>query len=250
MKLVFFSGGHNEENQALLKHSLRLTGHADPLLTFIPNSSVDGEVEFEEFVASYTPFGVRRFLYFPLDVPFDPVISSAVLKSQLIHMGGGNTFYFLKHLRRSKFLTKLKNFVKEGGVLTGLSAGAIVMTPTIETASFPSFDCDVNEENLRNLKSMGLSGFHFFPHYRASKRYDRELAAFSKKLDMPLFACPDGAGIICEGEEMIFCARTIGFIAGKRVVINSGKSVSGKSEREKFDFITSEAKLTLGLTHH
>ncbi len=250
MKLIFFSGGHNEENLALLQHSLRLTDHPDPLLTFIPNSSVDGEVEFEEFVASYTPFGVRRFLYFPLDVPFDPVISAAVLKSQLIHMGGGNTFYFLKHLRRSKFLSKLKNFVKEGGVLTGLSAGAIVMTPTIETASFPSFDCDVNEEGLRNLKSMALAGFHFFPHYRSSKRYDRELAAFSKKIETPLFACPDGAGIICDGGDMTFCGRTIGFIAGRRVVINSGKALMGKSEKEKFDFILSKGRPPLGLTHH
>lgn len=250
MKLVLFSGGHVEENTSLLQHSLRLTGHQDPLLTFIPNSSVDGEIEFEEFVASYTPFGVRRFLYFPLDVPFDPVMEEAVLKSQLIHMGGGNTFYFLKYLRQSKFLSKLKHFVKEGGVLTGLSAGAIVTTPTIDTASFPSFDCDTNEEGLRNLKSMGLANFHFFPHYRSSKRYDQELAAFSKKIDVPLYACPDGAGVIVDGEDLIFSGRTIAFIAGRKVVINNPKISNSKKKDIQLDVFQSQIKLPLGVTHH
>ncbi len=249
MKLVLFSGGHTYDNVSLLKHSLRLTEHADPLLTFIPNSSVDGEVEFEEFVSSYTPFGVRRFLYFPLDVPFDPVMEEAVLKSQLIHMGGGNTFYFLKHLRRSKFLSKLKHFVKDGGVLTGLSAGAIVTTPTIETASFPSFDCDVNEEGLRNLKSMGLANFHFFPHYKASKRYDRELAAFSKRLDVALIACPDGAGVVVDGEDLIFAGRTIGFIGGKKVLLNSGKALTKDKAITHSEYFRSKIKTSLGVTH-
>lgn len=220
MKLVFFSGGHLHENNKLYSHTVRLSGHNDPLMTFIPNSSVDGEIEFEEFVASFHPLGVRRFLYFPLDVPFDPVMEETVLKSDVIHMGGGNTFYFLKHLRGSRFLQKLKLFAKNGGVLSGLSAGAIVMTPTIETASFPSFDCDVNEENLRNFKSMGLAPFHFFPHYRASKRYDRELSGFSRKIDAPLFACPDGAGIISDNGDLTFTGRCVGFIAGKKVLIN------------------------------
>lgn len=220
MKLVFFSGGHLHENQHLYRQALLLAADPDPIVTFIPNSSIDGEVEFEEVVEAYYPLGVRRFLYFPLDVPFDPVLEAAALTGHIIHMGGGNTFYFLKHLRSSKFLQKLKAFVKEGGVLTGLSAGAIVMTPSIDTASFPSFDCDVNEEHLRNFKSMNLAPFHFFPHYKASKRYDQELAQFSKTIATPLYASPDGSGIIVSDSNITFAGRTIAFVQGKKTIIN------------------------------
>ena len=36
-----------------------------------------------------------------------------VLKSDVIHLGGGNTYYFLKHLRKSKMLGVLKKYVKK-----------------------------------------------------------------------------------------------------------------------------------------
>lgn len=225
MKLVFFSGGDLSENKHLYQHALNLALDKDPIVTFIPNSSLDGEIEFEEVVEAYYSMGVRKFLYFPLDVPFDPVLEEAALTGHIIHMGGGNTFYFLKHLRASRFIQKLKTFVKEGGVLTGLSAGAIVMTPTIDTASFPSFDCDVNEEHLRNFKSLSLAPFHFFPHYKASKRYDRELAAFSKTIDVALYACPDGSGIVINGADITFAGRCISFINGKKMVLNPLKKV-------------------------
>jgi dipeptidase E len=61
-------------------------------------------------------------------------------------------------------LPLLKKFIQDGGILTGLSAGAIMMTETIEMAGYPPFDCDENEDNLKNLKSLNLVDFYFFPH--------------------------------------------------------------------------------------
>ena len=63
--------------------------------------------------------------------------------------GGGNTFYFIKHLRRSGIFNRLIEYANNGGILTGLSAGAIMTTPNIMTASFPPWDRDDNEDNVR-----------------------------------------------------------------------------------------------------
>ena len=63
---------------------------------------------------------------------------SELLKSDLIFLGGGNTFYFLKHLKSTGLIDELKTFAANGGVLCGLSAGAIIMTPHVHTASFPT----------------------------------------------------------------------------------------------------------------
>src|SRR5690606_32920603 len=103
------------------------------------------------------------------------VLKQEVFKSDIIHLSGGNTFYFIKHLRQAKLLKDFKEFLNNGGVLTGLSAGAIIMTRSIQTAAFPSFDRDENEDNVRNFKGMGLVNFEFFPHYKNSLRYDREI---------------------------------------------------------------------------
>ena len=221
MKLVLYSGGFHSDNIALDKMLLNFFSSDDLQLTFIPSSSYMAEIEFREFVQHYRKFGIRKFLYFPIDIPFNDVTRREVLKSDIIHLGGGNTYYFLRTLRQSKIFKDLKQFVAQGGGLTGLSAGAILMTRNISTAGFPSFDCDENAEELKNLSALNLVDFEFFPHYRNSKRYDDELAKYSTTIDHPLYACPDGAGIIVKGNQISFVNKTVGFFNGKKFKINS-----------------------------
>jgi dipeptidase E len=221
VKLVFYSGGDEKENRDLDFESLKLVDSPSPTLTFIPSSSYDGETEFREFVEQYQAFGVSRFLYFPVDVPQDRVLLSEVFSSDLIHLGGGNTYYFLKYLRLRGLLPFLTEFALGGGVLSGLSAGAILMTPNINTAGYPKFDRDENEEEVKNFKAMNLVRFEFFPHYKNSARYDRELIRESRKTPLPLFALPDGSGIIKEGDKMTFLGRAWCFHNGVKTLLNS-----------------------------
>ena len=67
----------------------------------------------------------------------------------------------VKSLEKTGLLKELKAWVRNGGVLTGVSAGAIIMTKNIETAAFPSFDCDENEDNVKNLAGLQLVDFEF-----------------------------------------------------------------------------------------
>lgn len=221
MKLVFYSGGHEEDNIVLDLKLLNLVGKEDPLVTFIPSCSYESELYFQDFVEQYHRIGIKRFMLFPVDIPFDDIMLNEVLKSDIIHLGGGNTFYFIKHLKKSGMFQRLKQFVKEGGILTGLSAGAIIMSPRIDTASFPSFDCDVNDDNVKNFKAMNLVSFEFFPHYKNSKRYESELLKYSKKRSMPLYACPDGSGIVVDQGDLTFLGKTYCFHQGKKTVINN-----------------------------
>jgi dipeptidase E len=88
-----------------------------------------------------------------------------------------------------------------GKVVAGLSAGAILLTPSINTASFPTFDCDDNFVKLKNLKSLGLINYEFFPHYRNSERYRRALANYTKKSPYPLLGSPDLGGLVINENE-------------------------------------------------
>ncbi|OFZ37256.1 MAG: hypothetical protein A2504_00255 [Bdellovibrionales bacterium RIFOXYD12_FULL_39_22] len=220
MKLVLYSGGDQQENYLLdLALFVQLIKKKNPLFTYIPASSHESEIYFHHFIDQYRPFGVNRFLSCPVDNPCDDVFLKEALKSDLIHLSGGNTFYFLKHLKKSKMLGRLKKYANEGGVLTGLSAGAIMLTPSINTAGLPHFDRDDNDENIRNLTSMGLVDFEFFPHYKNSIRYDVELRQYSRKLTYPLYALPDGSGIIINGESIQFVGKSFAFVHGKKTLI-------------------------------
>jgi dipeptidase E len=219
VKLVFYGGGDGEVNRQIDALTIKLSSKKYPRIAYIPSCSFDSHVDFKDFVSQFTYFDITQFIYFPVDIPFDRVLMREVFKSDIIHLSGGNTFYFLASLRKSGLLPELKSFVQRGGVLTGLSAGAIMMTPSIQTAGFPEFDCDDNDEGLRNLKSLSLVPFEVFPHYKNSKRYETELIAYSKKSRLPLYAIPDGAGIIVDGNTQKFIGKVQCFFQERKSLV-------------------------------
>lgn len=221
MKLILYSGGGEAENRFLNRRALEMTGADTPKLTFIPSSSYDAEVDFKFFVEEFSKLGVQRFMHFCVDTPFTKTMLNEVMKSDMIFLGGGNTFYFLKYLKKHKMFDHFKKFLKRGGVLCGLSAGAIVLTPHVHTASFPHFDRDENPWEMKNLSAMRVVNFEFFPHYKNSKRYDAELLHHSKKSKLPLYACADGGGIIVENDHISFCGKSHVFFQGKKFTISS-----------------------------
>lgn len=220
MKLVFYSGGDDKDNLTLDKSFVELIGKKNPVVTLIPSSSYLSEQEFKVFVKHYSKYKISRFIHFPVDVPFDKIMFQEVMRSDAIHMGGGNTFYFLNSLRKARLLRDLRMFAKRGGVLTGLSAGAIMMTENIDMAAYPEFDRDENNVGLKNLSSLNLVDFAFFPHFKNSSRYDAVFKKYSKLRKKVIYGCPDGSGIVLNGQEIRFVGKTYVFSEGHKFSIN------------------------------
>lgn len=220
MKLVLYSGGDDKDNRHLDRAFIELLGKKNPVVTFIPSSSYLSEQEFKVFVKHYSRYKISRFIHFPVDVPFDRILFQEVMRSDAIHMGGGNTFYFLNSLRKAKLLKELRTYVQKGGVLTGLSAGAILMTENIDMAAYPDFDRDENIVNLKNLSALDLVDFAFFPHFKNSARYDTVFKRYSRLKQKVIYACPDGSGIVVNGQELRFVGKTYAFSDGHKFPIN------------------------------
>jgi dipeptidase E len=220
MKLVFYSGGDEKDNLHLDKAFIHLLAKKNPVVTFIPSSSYLSEQEFRSFVKHYSKYKITRFIYFPIDVPFDRILFNEVMKSDAIHLAGGNTFYFLNALRKAKLLPQIRSFVRKGGVLTGLSAGAIMMTENIEMAAYPDFDRDENIVNLSNLNSLNLVDFLFFPHFRNSSRYDSVFKSYTRSFAKVIYACPDGAGIVVNDHQLTVVRKCYVFSGGHKFSIN------------------------------
>lgn len=219
MNLVFYGGGDAQDNKALDRGLMDMVGKSSPHMSFIPSQSYESEIDFGLFVKQYRRLGVKSFLHFPVDIRFDKILLEEVLNSDIIHLSGGNTFYFLKHLKRSGMLPRLRDFVKRGGILTGLSAGAIIMSPNITTASFPEFDRDDNDENLKDFRSLNLVQFEVFPHYSNSARYRAEMEKYSKKIPYPLYGCPNGSGILVKEGHLYFVGKVFKFEKGKTLCL-------------------------------
>ena len=114
----------------------------------------------------------------------------------IVYLAGGNTYHFLHHLRVSGLLEAVGRFASRGGVVAGLSAGALILTPHIGLAGYPAWDRDENRIGLsgRGCRGLGLTRFEFFPHYRRSARYRDALLDYSRRSRLPVYACPDGSG--------------------------------------------------------
>lgn len=203
MKLVLYSG-YDQDNEAIDEELVRLVGKASPRVTFVPASSQQGDYEFEYFCDTFRPYGFEDISIFNVDQPYSKAQAQSAIAADLIYLSGGNTFYFLQQIKRHHFDRLLKKFVGQGGVLAGLSAGSILMTPSIETAAFPDFDCDDNAVGLRNLEALGLVSFEFFPHFSPAPAYVAELKKQSKTMEWPMYAAADGSGIVVNDDRISF----------------------------------------------
>jgi dipeptidase E len=216
MKLVLYSG-YAAANDPIDRAALRLTGKRNPRFVFIPSANHVPEFEYEYVKDTYGVLGVTNIAQLNLDRPYSLSDAEKIIKSaDIIYLSGGNTFYFLKSIRRNHFDKLLLKFVQKGGVLAGLSAGAIIMTPTIATASYPKFDRDENTVGIRNLDALSLVNFDFFPHYNHEPEYARELRKQSTLIKRPIYGVSDGGGIVVEQNRLSFFGNVWGHVDGKQ----------------------------------
>jgi len=215
--IVLYSGGQERRNalihESLLTLALRRSGKqtgTEIRMTYVAFTQ-DGAAHFyRRFVRRYKAFGGTDFHCLAADDPTLTHVGPAraraakiLLSSDVVYLSGGNTFHYLKHLRRSGLLRVLHRFADRGGVLAGLSAGAILATPHIGLAAYPPFDRDENEVDLPESRwgALGLVDFEFFPHFRTSRKIRDALLAYSERSRYPLYACRDGSGIVVEGDR-------------------------------------------------
>lgn len=193
MNLWLFSSGDGRENTDADTDLAKEMRTLRPRLTFIAAAADDSEAYYDEFVARFSRYGYKDFTLLAADRVIPQADLARALTCDLVYLSGGNTFHFLKHARQSGLLRELRRYVALNGRLAGHSAGAIMMTPTIATASFPEFDRDENYVGLTDWQALGLVNFEIFPHYTGAPEYEAALAQVSLSHPVPLYTLSDGA---------------------------------------------------------
>ena len=119
-----------------------------------------------------------------------------------IYIGGGNTFSLLAELMDSGFDGYLRTYAKEGGIIYGGSAGAVVLGKDIRTVSH----VDRNEVGLTEVRCLNLAEEHtIYPHYEPGD--DHVIQEFVQEHQQPVLAIPERSGVVIDSGRMC----TVGF---------------------------------------
>ncbi|WLD95306.1 Type 1 glutamine amidotransferase-like domain-containing protein [Alkalihalobacillus sp. AL-G] len=184
----------NPNLEARLKQIIQL-GKAR--LGYIPSQYDRERFYFEKMKPNLERIGFREFLYCDIDQEHDEENKERLHQCDAVFLSGGNTFYFLGNLQKRGLVSFLTEYVRDGGMLIGVSAGAMVMSTTIDVAGI----IDPNDVQLEDTRGFDLVQLHFLPHYSKEVHWD-DLENFSKRHELPVYGCKDDSGIIVEDDRV------------------------------------------------
>ncbi len=198
-KLVLYSDQIPPLTNRIDNELKTLFNKPNPRIGFIPSTSDPERKYYEERKAFYNQLGIDLDVYFELDKEWKPDLLELLLDCDAIHLTGGNTYYFLHWLRRRNMMDTLVQYVAQGGLLIGVSAGSILMTPDISTSSFCG---DEVIEGETDFSGLGLVDFSFVPHFGAIPISLDDLKKYSRDKQTVVYAARDSGGIVVIEDEV------------------------------------------------
>ena len=116
------------------------------------------------------------------------------LQYDVIYVCGGNTFRLLKFLKEKNFKKYLTTQLDHGCIYVGVSAGSLVLCPSIKIAE--EVNPDTNTVNLGDLSALSLVPFVVFPHYKSE--FEENLIKFEKKYNQKVIRLKNGEAVFIE----------------------------------------------------
>jgi len=200
-KLVMYSDQIPPLADGIDKELIALLSKSNPIIGYIPSNADPQRKYYKERQSYYSRMNMDLQVYFELDKEFRPNLLESLLSCDAIHLSGGNTYYFLHWLRKRGMLEPLRQYVKRGGMLVGVSAGSILMSPDI---SICPLYVDEPIEVETDFSSLNLVDFAFAPHY-GSRRMSTTVPAlrkYSREHQIVVYACQDSGGIIVTDDSV------------------------------------------------
>lgn len=197
---IFISGGGNKEQTQKFDELFFNELTSNSKILYIPVALDRDHKGFEscfDWFASVINFHQgNKELDFEMILNEDDVPS---LKNfDAVYIGGGDTYKLLNYIYAKELNTKLNEYLENGGLIYGGSAGAIILGKDIRT---------VEEENNKNYPFYEglnlLSGYSIKCHFLDSDLYT--LTQRANNYGLKILALPEESGVI-------FSSRNISFV--------------------------------------
>jgi dipeptidase E len=200
--------GEYLETVAPLIH--RFLGEESLQIAFIPFALVNND--YESYLAM-----VKNGLK---DLPYNISLTTAenardlIEKSDVIMVGGGNTFKLLHDIYELKLLDIIRDKVNKGAPYIGWSAGSNILGPTIGTTN----DMPVIEP--KSLNALGLFPFQINPHYTNAKPAGHNGESRDQRLEefillnpgLPVLGLPEGTALKMEDDVLTLAGEFPAFL--------------------------------------
>jgi dipeptidase E len=124
----------------------------------------------------------------------------ALGSTDIVYVAGGNTFYLLKQLRDTGFDKLLTDYVNNGGLYAGASAGALIAGVDIGPVS--TIDEPEKVQGLTSTAGLGFVSIVPIPHYDMedrTKTIDKIKARYSK--DFEIILMTDDKAVVVNGDS-------------------------------------------------
>ena len=214
MKL-FFHSDQVTFNNVVDKKIFSILNPEEIQVGYIPSSSDPSREHFNKQKERYEKYGVKDFLYFDLGDEYDETLVPELLSCNLIHLSGGQTNVFAKNLKHRNFKAVLEKFLKNDGVIVGVSAGSYVMTPTFQIRKIYSDDY----EGTTDYQGMGLVDFEFLPHFDTKREHFEKFKEYSKTNNgRKIYLCEDDNGLFVNDSKVE--------ILGTALVLRNGEVIA------------------------
>lgn len=198
MKLLLTSGGI--ANQPIADELIRLTGKPaeETKVAFVPTAAFVEAGEKSWFVGQFT--SLAKFGFGQVDI-VEPSLPHTewrqrLADSDVIFVSGGNTYFLLDQSRQNGFAKWLQSELGER-VYVGSSAGSILVTPTIATATNGS----QNIVGIEDVSGVGLVDFEFLPHVPDSISLSAA-EAYASNATRDFYALDDQSALSVEDGEV------------------------------------------------
>lgn len=133
-----------------------------------------------------------------VDLETDPAKDLSMY--DIVYVCGGNTFKLLKSARVANFKNSVESLLKKGGVYIGVSAGSIIIGPSVEIAN--EVQPDPNTVGLSDFTGFGIINITVMPHY--SPEIEEQIKIFENKYNIIIDRIDNSQAILIqEGHKTI-----------------------------------------------
>ena len=207
--IYLYSDQELPENERIDRLWLNGLRGREVCLGYIPSASDSTRRYFDRKREYYSKYGIRDFVYFDLNKEYRPELLPELLACQAIHLSGGDPFQFNDAIRKRNLAPVLRKYHQDGGLLLGISAGGIVLTPSIEISHL------FYRSRTKRPEAAALLPFHFLPHFNRRVASLDQLREFSARLKCQVYAVEDGGGLEYRPGSVVAMGKVIKIEVGR-----------------------------------
>lgn len=170
-----------------------LSGKKNPRIIYIPSATNARLKNFDEKKSYYEKIGFSDFVLVEPETSTVQQLSSVFQTADVIHLSGGEVIPFSQRLRATGCDPLIKDFLQRGGVVLGVSAGAMILGSSFKSSTL--------FKERGEFLGLGLFDFEIIPH--ANEHFPRVdvIEQFASKNKLAIYAMNDGDIVVVHGQK-------------------------------------------------